>query len=283
MAARPENQIKNTEIPRMEQTAEAISLDKALVDRFLAEKERQGCSSETLSTYQRNLKRLYHALPEGKRIGRGTLEAWREQLLESGYALRTVNGAMSAANSLLEYCGHREFQVQDLPAPAADAQPELTRSEYIRLLQAAKMQGKARTYLLVKSLALLGLGIQQLPRVTAEAVQQGRIVMPHKPPLYIPRCLRQELLNYAAERGIASGPLFITRGGTVLKRSAVTAAVQALAKDARVAPEKCNPRCLRRLYQTTRDGIFQNISILLDQAYDRMLENEQLTAGWAAT
>ena len=63
----------------------------------------------------------------------------------------------------------------------------------------------------------------------------------------------------------------------------MTAAVQALAKDARVAPEKCNPRCLRRLYQTTRDGIFQNISILLDQAYDRMLENEQLTAGWAAT
>ena len=93
----------------------------------------------------------------------GVSSCWK-----AGYALRTVNGAMSAANSLLEYCGHREFQVQDLPAPAADAQPELTRSEYIRLLQAAKMQGKARTYLLVKSLALLGLGIP------AAAARDGR-------------------------------------------------------------------------------------------------------------
>ena len=257
-----------------------VHLDKSLIDDFINEKERQGCSKGTLLCYQRNLKRLYHYLPEHKLIGYGTIAAWRDDLLNAGYAQRTVNGWTSAANSLMEYCGRREFQVTDLVLPEEDIQPELSRNEYMRLLQAAKLQEKERSYLLVKVFALLGLNIHELQYITVRSVQDGVITISPKKRVRIPRPLQQELTGYAARKGIRDGPVFITRNGTLLRRSAVTAAVQGLAHDARVESAKCNPRCLRKLYQSTKAGIQQNISVLIDQAYDRLLENEQQTIGW---
>lgn len=260
-----------------------IYLSEDLISEFLKEKENQGCSKGTLYCYRYNLKRLYNYLPEEKRIGQGTIASWQDDLLKMGYAQRTVNGCVSAANSLMDYCGRREFQVTDLSLPQLDIQPELTRNEYLRLLQTAKLHKKERTYLLVKVFALLGLTIQEIDCVTAEAVQEGWIAAPSRQRQQIPSVLQKELLSYVARKGIKSGPVFITRNGTLIRRSAVTAAVQGLAQDARVEPAKCNPRCLRKLFQSTRAGIQQNISVLIDQAYDRLLENEQQTVGWELT
>ena len=77
-------------------------------------------------------------------------------------------------------------------------QPELTRSEYLRLLQAAKLREKERTYLLVKVFALVGLGVSELPCVTVEAVQKGSINIQQKGAFRIPEVLQRELLAYAA-------------------------------------------------------------------------------------
>lgn len=51
---------------------------------------------------------------------------------------------------------------------------------------------------------------------------------------------------------------------------------------ARVEEEKATPRCLWNMYCGTRDTILSNISILADQAYERMLEEEQRAVGWNA-
>ena len=56
--------------------------------------------------------------------------------------------------------------------------------------------------------------------------------------------------------------------------------IQKLAGAARVSEEKCNPRCLRKLYLTTQDTLKQNVAVLLQMTYDRMLEQEQDTYGW---
>ena len=44
---------------------------------------------------------------------------------------------------------------------------------------------------------------------------------------------------------------------------------------------KGNPRCLKRLYQSTRSGIEENIALLVEQAHARLLEQEQLEIGWS--
>ena len=79
---------------------------------------------------------------------------------------------------------------------------------------------------------------------------------------------------------MTAGPVFVTRSGKPLRRTQVTGEIQSLAGTARVAPEKCNPRCLRKLYLTTQAEIERSVQLLAEQAYERMLDTEQLAAGW---
>lgn len=118
-----------------------------------------------------------------------------------------------------------------------------------------------------------------------EAVKESRVVISSNSAqriIYVPATLREELGNYIQCTGILSGPIFVTRSGRQLNRTAVTAAIQGLAHDARVLPEKCNPRCLRKLYQSTMAGIEASVRLLVEQTHDRLLEQEQLTVGWEA-
>ena len=269
--------------PRERPAKESLLLTEELIAQFLLEKERRGCVSDTVSGYRRHLLQLYQELPEDKEIRPGTLENWQFMLVEKGYAARTVNNWLSAANSLMEFCGRRELQVPDLPLPADDVQPELTRTEYLRLLSAARVLGKERAYLLVKVFGCMGLAVQELPQLTVEAVRDGRLaVSSHGAPrqIHLPAALHGELMDYIRRAGIASGPVFVTRNGKRISRTSVTSTIQALAKDARVAPEKCNPRCLKKLCLSTVAGIEASVRLLVEQAYDQMLEQEQFTIGW---
>ena len=242
----------------------------------------RGCAPGSVRQYRHDLLKFYQFLPEGKRITAGTLRNWRTDLLERGYAPRTVNAFVSAINSFLSWLGRRELQLTG-QLEVDDVQPELTRNEYLRLLSAARQLGRERAYLLVKTFAVLGLNVQELPCLTVEVVREGRF--PAQPgraqcPAAIPFCLQEELLNYARQEHIASGPIFVTRTGKPVNRSTVTACVQNLAPAARVAAEKCNPRCLRKLYLSTVAQLEASVRILLEQSHERLLEQEQLVVGW---
>ncbi len=164
------------------------------------------------------------------------------------------------------------------------ALPELTRNEYLRLLQTAKVLNKERTYLIIKTLCCVGLKINELCQVTVEAAKAGQVVISqHDQPkrsAAIPNVLKGELLDYASRNDIVSGSIFVTKSGKQLNRSNVWHDIQFVCAEAHVPEEKANPRCLWRLHQTTYEGIEHNISVLVTQAYDRMLENEELTIGW---
>ena len=79
---------------------------------------------------------------------------------------------------------------------------------------------------------------------------------------------------------IQSGPIFITEQGRPLTRTVVHHYVRIVSTDARVDPEKANPRCLWKMYCSTREGIEAGIQLLMEQTYERMMEQEQLTIGW---
>lgn len=255
-------------------------LTRELFQRFYDELSASGRRAETIRAYSRSLNRLYEFLPEGKRLRRGSLEQWRRKLMEEGFAAQTVNGHMAAANSLLEYCGRRELQVQQQLRRDESLQPELSRGEYLRLLSTAKAMGKEQTYLLVKLFAATGLSVQELPSVTVEAVETGRIPQKGKHPLYIPNCLRQELHSYAKGEGILSGAVFRNRNGKLLHRSNINVSIRELCRMAQVPEDKGNPRCLCRLYQETKLGIQANMDLLIEQAHERLMEKEQLRIGW---
>nr|WP_326185983.1 hypothetical protein [uncultured Oscillibacter sp.] len=258
---------------------DGLALSTELLDGFLDFLTEHGRTPETVKTYRVKLYQLYDWLPKDKRICRGTLEEWRKALLDSGYAPRTVNLCISAANSLLEVHGHRELQIGKPLEPESDIQPELTRTEYLRLLSTARTLGKEREYLMVKVFAATGISVRDLPRLTVEAAQAGKIKLPASV-VHIPDCLGEELLDYAKRKGISSGPLFVTRSRVPYTRNGVTSLIQRLCADARVPEEKANPRCLKKLYQSTQASIQANIALLVEQSHDRLLETEQLSIGW---
>lgn len=200
-----------------------------------------------------------------------------------GYAVRTVNTCVIEANGFLRWLGAWEYRLDRQITLENDVQPELTRNEYIRLLSTAKALRKERAYLLVKVFACMGLTLQELPQLTKEALDRNRLavsVQGVREIVSIPDCLRRELLAYARRGSIAKGPLFVTRTGRPLNRTSVAAAIQALSHDAQVQPEKCNVRCLRKLYLAARKDLRENMALLMEQTYNRMLETEQLLVGW---
>lgn len=245
----------------------------------------QGRAAESQNTYRRALRLLYASLPEGKRIRGGTLSQWREQLLIKGYSSSAANVMIVACNQFLEYIGRREYQLLDRLPPENKPQPELSRTEYQRLLSAAKVLGEERGYLLVKSFVCTGIHVQELSGITVENVDAGRFIAEgqgQRRIVRVPECLRRELLDYARRCGIRSGQIFLAKSGKPMHRSLVTKAITSLCQAARVPQEKGNPRCLRKLYLTTWTSVEMSFQPVLEQALDRQLDQEQLVFGWEA-
>lgn len=260
-----------------------VVLTPERIEAFLERQKSRSTTEDTVKRYRHALDLLYAALPTDKEIRHDTLARWRESLLERGYAPRTVNVCVSAANSLLSYLGRREFQLMERLEPQVEIQPEMTRTEYLRLLSTARALGKRQLYLLIKLFGGTGLPVQAIPKVTVETVETGGVVITQgggQQVIHIPECLRRELLDFARDTGRRTGPLFVTGNGTPLGRTNVSDGIRKLCAEAQVPEKKGNPRCLRRLYQTTRTGIEANISLLVEQAHDRLLDSEQLSIGW---
>ena len=212
-----------------------------------------------------------------------TLELWRAALLREGYSPGTANTHVSAANGLLAYLGRRDLQLIGQLDTEEEIQPELSRTEYLRLLATARNLGRERTYLMVKVFALTGIRVSELNRVTVRAVEEGRVLTAcdgRAQYVLIPACLQKELAVYLRRVGITAGPVFVTRSGRPMRRTQVSGEIRTLCRDARVDGDKSSPRCLRRLYQVTQERIRDSVQILAEQAHERMLEEEQLTVGW---
>ena len=150
-------------------------LSMETIRAYLADLSGRGRRKGTVQMYSAKLRALYDYLPPDKQISRGTLAAWRAFLLEAGYSPSTVNTHLSAANGLMEYMGRRDLQLVGQLEADKGLQPELSRVEYLRLLQAARILEKERTYLLVKIFALAGIRVGELPQVTVERVRAGRL------------------------------------------------------------------------------------------------------------
>ena len=261
-----------------------ITFTQEHVRQYLHSLEAKGRAPGTLQTYRRCLTRLLCSLPEDGSVGPDTLPAWQGQLLAQGYHPSTVNTCLSVANNFLSFLGRRDLQLpQALETGRDGPAPALTRGEYLRLLQAARSLGKERVYLLVKLFAVTGCPIQEISKLTVQALDRGEVLIAPGGAgrlLRIPPSFLAELTAFARRGGITAGPLFRTRSGTPLSRTNISDAIRALARDARVPPEICNPRCLRRLFLETQESIARDLRHLARQVYDRLLEEEQLTAGW---
>ena len=276
---------------------ETIKIDPALLHRtpasaeltpdiladYSARMRAQRRREDSMLSCEKVLRQFYDFLPESKTVTRDTLEKWREQLLAENYAIRTVNSKVSMVNALLESMDCRDFQVTRQLLPEEFEAPELTRQEYVRMLQTARTLEDERAYVLTKLFATTGIAVLDIPSVTVEAVRSGQLLIKSGEKTEIirfPASLQEDLLRYAADNGRTAGMIFTKKNGNPIERTQVSLYIQKLAQAAQVPAEKGNIRALRQLYKTTISGIEANFDLLVRQAYERQLETEQLSVGW---
>lgn len=129
--------------------------------------------------------------------------------------------------------------------------------------------------------------VQELPQLTVDAVRRGMVELEYhnarqKRVLYLPEGLCRELQDYIEREGLREGPVFQSQEGEPMARSSINYFIAMVNKEAHVGEGKATPRCLWKMYQSTCRGIRANISALTEQAYQRMVAEEQLAVGWNA-
>lgn len=258
---------------------------------FRAELRQEGRSPGTVEKYLRDVC-AFSAWLKGREAGRETAVLWKEALLERGLAPATINSMLAALNKFFAVFGWIECRVKPLRIQRRmfrDASRELTRQEYIRLLDTARTLGRERLELLLETICATGIRVSEVRYITVEAACRGRTEISLKGKIrmiLLPSKLCRKLLKYAKKKRIASGEIFLTRGGRSLSRKQVWTEMKAICGRVGVAAKKVFPHNLRHLFARTfysacRDvvklaGVLGHSSIETTRIYLMTTEAEHL-------
>lgn len=193
---------------------------------------------------------------------------YKSHLQERGYAVRSINSMLAALNCFLDYLGWRDCKVKSLRLQQQifrSEDRELTKSEYLRLLNAAEKRPQLK--LILQTICATGIRVSELRYFTVEAIHIGEISVKCKNKIrtiLIPAKLRKLLIAYAQKEKIRSGAVFLGRNGKPLSRSYIWAQMKSLCSVAGVKKSKVFPHNLRKLFARTFYTIEKDIAKLAD-------------------
>ena len=168
------------------------------------------------------------------------------------------------------YLGWMECRVKSLKTQRriyCPEEKELSRQEYIRLVEASRRKGNARLEMILQTICGTGIRVSELEFITVEAVQRGEAVVACKGKMrtvFIVKKLRKRLFAYARKRKIRKGSIFITRSGKTMDRSNIWREMKKLCTEAAVDPRKVFPHNLRHLFARTYYKMHQDVVRLAD-------------------
>ncbi len=245
-----------------------LTADKTIMERFESRLKEEEKSRATIEKYLRDAKAFAAFLGDAP-VTKDAVIRYKSHLSEN-YAVASANSMLAAVNSFLRFlecadCVVRTFKVQK--AVFRSRELELSRNEYVRLVETAKRRGDRRLCLVMQTICATGIRISELPFITVEALhtRRARVSLKGKTrTVILPMELCRELKRYARSSGIQSGSVFVTRGGRPMDRSNILHAMKALCKEARVAAGKVFPHNLRHLFAVTYYNVEKDICHLAD-------------------
>lgn len=238
---------------------------KSLSDfqKYLIQEEK---SSITIEKYMHDVKDFY-IFVNNRVLTKDIVIEYKAQLTDK-YAVRSVNSKLASINSLLIFLRREDCKVKNLKLQRetySSEEKELTKVEYLRLLQAAK--NNPRLHLIIETICSTGIRVSELKYFTVENVQNGTVIVNCKGKtrnILVPSKLRKLLLRYAKMNKINEGIIFRTRSGKAVNRSNIWSEMKKLCKSANVNPQKVFPHNLRKLFARTFYGIEKDIAKLAD-------------------
>lgn len=234
-------------------------------ENYLRDEER---SKATVEKYMRDVRRFAEFI--------GNSETDKQRIMEyksslgKSYAVASANSMIAALNTFLRFLGWHDLCVKQFRMQRkiyCPEEKELTRAEYIRLLDAANKKNNKRLELIIQSICGTGIRVSELQYITVESLRNGEAVVNCKGKnrlIFIVPELKKKLLRYVKEQKITSGAVFITRNGKPISRSNLWREMKALCEQAKVSPGKVFPHNLRHLFARTFYGIEKDIAKLAD-------------------
>ena len=242
--------------------AKAYRLLKLYSDA-LAKNER---SSATIEKYTRNGKRFFDWIGE-RELSKELVIQWKATLTG---APSSINGEISAVNSLLVYLGHADWKVRQVKTQRRTyraKEKNLTKTEFERLVRTAEAQGNYRLARAIETIAATGIRVSELRFITAESLAEREVTIQNKGKLrtiLLTAELVKKLKVYCRQAGIRRGEVFVTRSGRSLARTQIWAEMKKLCEAAGVEPGKVFPHNFRHLFAVVHYRLHKDIAKLAD-------------------
>lgn len=227
--------------------------------------KREEKSNATIDKYARDIRTFFEYLAE-REVTKELTISYKEHL-SGQYMAASVNSMLAAINCYLRFIGKPDCCVKLLKIQRqifAAEERELSRSEYQRLVKAAK---NTRLSLILQTICATGIRVSELQYFTVEAVQKGKAVVSCKNKtriVFIPIPLQRLLKEYIKKSGRKAGAIFVSRNGKLLNRSNIWREMKALCSKAGVLPEKVFPHNLRHLFARTFYSVEKDVVKLAD-------------------
>jgi site-specific recombinase XerD len=244
-------------------------ISSRLLEDFWARLRAEERAQSTIEKYQRDILSFCRYL-EGQAVSKERAVGWKERLLRAGLSPATINAKLSAVNGLFRFLGWEDCRLRFFRVQRRlfrQPEKELTQQEYRRLTKAARASGQLRLELLMQALCATGVRVSELRYLTVEAAKRGRADIALKGKIrtiLLPRKLCRKLLQYAQERQIVSGEIFLTKSGTSLSRRQIWREMKSLCRAAEVEASKVFPHNLRHLFAIVFYQNFNDIVRLAD-------------------
>ena len=151
------------------------------IAQYAAHLQEQERAKNTVKKYVHDL-HDFMAFLNGQPITKGAVIAWKEHLADT-YTPATVNSMLAAVNGFFHFMDWPKLSVKPLKVQRplfCDENREMTRAEYVRLVDAARRQGNERLALLLQTICATGIRVSELRFITVEAAALGRTVVSNK-------------------------------------------------------------------------------------------------------
>ncbi len=244
------------------------TITQDLIENFRNHLINEEKASATLEKYMRDIRTFYEWTCESEVDKRKVLDY--KEYLTGKFAPTSVNSVLSSLNSFFEFNNWHELKVKMLKIQKqifAQNDKELSKSEYERLLDAAKAKSNKRLYLLMQTICASGIRVSELKYITIDAIMQRKAIINCKGKMRVvilPRELCRMLTEYAKTQKITSGSIFVTKTGKPLDRSTIWKMMKSLCESAGVSKDKVFPHNLRHLFARTFYTLQKDIVRLAD-------------------
>lgn len=235
-------------------------------EKYLRREEK---SDNTVKKYLRDV-RAFAAYLNGAEVTKETVITFKSKLLGESYSVRSINSMLASLNGLFSFLGWEDCRVKSVKLQRqiyCPEEKELTKAEYMRLVDTAKQKGNERLNLILQTICGTGIRVSELQYITVEAVKNREATVSLKGKtrsVFLVKELRKKLIRYAAKQNIQSGAVFITRTGKPMNRTNIWREMKGLCRQAGVNPKKVFPHNLRHLFARTFYGIEKDIAKLAD-------------------